>query len=114
MIENKQVNLWRGPDPPPTFYHIWFKDESQLLRYNEDTKSWEVFLDSGGIVKLIKDFMDKIEGLSINGYSLLTSPVLDSSDIALERDGHYIKRNDTLQQVALKLDSLLTTKVYGE
>lgn len=112
MIGNKQVNLWRGPDPPPTFYHIWFKDERQLLRYNEDTESWEVFLDSGGIVKLIKDFMDRIEELSINGYSLLSSPVLNAQDILLEQDGHYIKKKNTLQQVALKLDSLLTTKVY--
>ena len=64
MIQNKQVNIWRGNDPPPTLYHIWFKDESQLLRYDETIKDWVVFLDSGRIVKLIQDFMDTLDNLS--------------------------------------------------
>ena len=57
MIQNKQVNIWRGPDFPPTLYHIWLKDESQLLRYDEKVKDWVVFLDSTQIVKLIQDFI---------------------------------------------------------
>lgn len=114
MIQNKQVNLWRGTDPPPTLYHIWFKDESQLLRYDENVKDWVVFLDSGRIVKLIQDFMDALDNLSINGHLLTENPVLDGSDLLVGQDGHYIKKENTLQQATLKLDSLLTTKVYGE
>lgn len=114
MIQNKQVNLWRGTDPPPTLYHIWFKDESQLLRYDETIKDWVVFLDSGEIIKLISDFMDRIDRLSINGYPLSESPILDASDLLVGQDGHYIKKENTLKQATLKLDSLLTTKVYGE
>lgn len=114
MIQNKQVNLWRGTDPPPTLYHIWFKDESQLLRYDETIKDWVVFLDSGRIVKLIQDFMDTLDNLSINGHLLTENPVLDSSDLLVGQDGHYIKKENTIQQATLKLDSLLTTKVYGE
>lgn len=114
MIQNKQVNIWRGNDTPPTLYHIWFKDESQLLRYDDKLKDWVIFLDGGQVVELIKNFMDSLESLSINGYSITESPVLDGSDLLLGQDGHYIKKENNLQQATLKLDSLLTTKVYGE
>lgn len=114
MIQNKQVNIWRGTDPPPTLYHIWFKDESQLLRYDEIIKDWVIFLDSGEIMKLISDFMDLLDGLSINGYPLSDNPTLNGSDILIGQNGHYIEKENTLQQATLKLDSLLTTKVYGE
>lgn len=114
MIQNKQVNLWRGTDPPPTLYHIWFKDESQLLRYDETIKDWVIFLDSGKVMSLISEFMDLLDSLSVNGHPLSENPVLDASDLLVGRDGHYIKKENTLQQATLKLDSLLTTKVYGE
>lgn len=114
MIQNKQVNIWRGTDSPPTLYHIWFKDESQLLRYDEVLKEWVVFLDSKQIIQIIRDFMDIVETITINGYSITDSPVLDSSDLALNQDGHYVKKENNLQQTTLKLDSLLTTKVYEQ
>ena len=114
MIQNKQVNLWRGTDPPPTLYHIWFKDESQLLRYDETIKDWVIFLDGEKAISVISEFMDLLDNLSINGYPLSENPVLDASDLLVGHDGHYIKKENTLQQATLKLDSLLTTKVYGE
>lgn len=114
MIKNKQVNIWRGPDTPPTNYHIWFKDEKQLLRYDEDANEWVIFLDSSGIVDVIADFLQVIDNLTINGKSIKSSPVLDGSDIRINQNGHYIKQGDTIQQAALKLDSLLTTKVYDQ
>lgn len=114
MIKNKQVNIWRGTDPPPTLYHIWFKDEELLLRYDEAEKDWVMFLDSGGITKVIADFVRSIDNLTINGHPIANSPVLDGSDIKVGQNGHYIKTNDTLQEAALKLDSLLTTEVYDQ
>ena len=114
MIQNKQVNIWRGNDPPPTLYHIWFKDESQLLRYDDDLKDWVIFLDGDRIIKIISDFMDTIDNFSINGYPITDSPVLNGSDIKLDQNGHYVKKEDTLQQATLKLDSLLTTKIYEQ
>ena len=114
MIQNKQVNLWRGSDPPPTLYHIWFKDESQLLRYDDEIKDWVVFLDSGKVAKLISDFMNILETVTINGHPIQESPDLDGSDILVGHNGHYIRKENTLQQATLKLDSLLTTKIYGE
>ena len=114
MIKNKQVSIWRGTDPPPTLYHIWFKDEELLLRYDEAEKDWVVFLDSGSITKVISDFIRSIDNLSVNGYPITDSPVLDASDLKVGQDGHYIKANNTLQEAALRLDSLLTTEVYDQ
>ena len=114
MIKNKQVNIWRGPDPPPTIYHIWFKDEELLLRYDEVKQDWIVFLDSANISQVIKQFVDSIDNASVNGYSILESPVLDAADLKIGEDGHYIKANNTIQEATLKLDSLLTTKVYDQ
>lgn len=114
MIKNKQVNLWRGNEEPPTLYHIWFKDEQLLLRYDEEVKDWVVFLDSGHIVDIITEFLNTIDSMSINGHPLSDSPVLDGSDLLVGQNGHYVKQDDTLQEATLKLDSLLTTKVYGQ
>ena len=114
MIKNKQVNLWRGDQAPPTLYHIWFKDERLLLRYDEEVKDWVVFLDSGHIAEVIAEFLDTIDNMSINGHPISESPVLDGSDLLVGEDGHYVKQDDTLQEATLKLDSLLTTKVYGQ
>jgi hypothetical protein len=58
--------------------------------------------------------MDSISSVTINNHPIMESPVLDASDILINQEGHYIKSNTTLQQATLKLDSLLTTKVYGE
>lgn len=114
MIQNKQVNLWRGNLEPPTQYHIWLRNESQLLRYDEELKDWVVFLDSSKIGQIISDFMDQVEDLvsgSINGYLVRDHPVLNAKDIKITQNGTYIKMNDTTEQALLKLDTLLTTEI---
>lgn len=116
MIKNKQVNLWRGPDPPPTIYHIWLKDESQLLRYDEEEQQWLIFLDSKGLLQKFSQLIDAIDDLAnftVNGKDIKDDPVLDGSDILTAYDGNYIKRTDSLQKAVSILDKLLTTKVYN-
>lgn len=115
MIRNKQVNLWRGPDPPPTIYHIWLKDESQLLRFDDDLQKWEVFLDSKGIAQKLVEFMeilDELAKFTINGKNIKDDPVLDGTDILINYNGNYVKADDTIQQSIATIDKLLTTKVY--
>lgn len=114
MIKNKQVNLWRGPDTPPTLYHIWLKDEKQLLRYDEDKKDWVVFLDSTQISKVISDFMDNLDNIlnaSINGHPIKDNPVLVAEDIKIGENGHYFKSTHNLKEVAKIFDNLMTTQV---
>lgn len=114
MIENKQVNLWRGNQEPPTLYHIWLKDESQLLRYDEESKDWVVFLDSKEIGKIISDFMSNLNVLlsgSINGHPISENPVLNASDLLVNQDGNYYKSTNNLREVAKIFDDLMTTQI---
>lgn len=114
MIENKQVNLWRGPDAPPTLYHIWLKNESQLYRYDEKTKKWELFLDSTQISQIISNFMDELDALiegSVNGYPIKNNPVLNAADLLVGKNGHYFSEDSNLQQTSQILDELMTTQV---
>ena len=57
MVNNKQVNFWRGDTIPPTIYHIWIKDNSKMLLY--DGEKWVVFLDNKEII----DILDKVQQL---------------------------------------------------
>lgn len=114
MIENKQVNLWRGPSEPPTLYHIWLKDESQLLRYDEELKDWVVFLDSTKIYDIISRFMDDLNTIltgSINGHPLSENPVLVAEDLLVGENGNYYKSTNNLKEVAKIFDNLMTTQI---
>lgn len=115
MIQNKQVNLWRGNKEPPTLYHIWLKDETSLLRYDEELNEWVIFLDSEKITKIISDFMDNIDTLmnsSVNGYPIKDNPVLEAKDLKIGEDGNYYKSQNTIKEVIKQFDNLMTTQVY--
>ena len=112
MIQNKQVNIWRGNEEPPTIYHIWIKDESKLLLYNGTT--WITFIDSTATIESINNILDRLSTLeanTINGKKLSTNPVLTSDDINNTKDGTYIKSVDTLSNSIYKIDQLITTQI---
>ena len=115
MINNKQVNIWRGTDPPPTKYHIWFKDETYLLKYDEALQDWIIFLDSKGIDNKISEVLELLYQLSdftVNGKDIKTNPVLEAQDLTINYSGNYIHSNDTIEQSIITFDKLLTTKIY--
>lgn len=114
MIQNKQVSIWRGHDAPPTLYHLWFKDETQLLRYDEIAQDWVVFLDGTYINQTISEFLEQLQNFSINGQPISSNPVLDGTDIKITFDGNYVNSDNTISEAIQIIDSLLTTKVYGE
>lgn len=112
MINNKQVNIWRGDQTPPTLYHIWIKDNSKLLLY--DGEQWIVFLDNRDIIDSINEIINRIEELenkTINNKAIKTNPVLDGTDLLLKEDGTYVKSNQTLTNSLLTIDTLLTTQI---
>lgn len=112
MINNKQVNLWRGDSTPPTLYHIWIKDNSKLLLY--DGKQWVVFLDNRDIIDTINSIMDKLEELenkTVNSKPIKDNPVLDGNDLLLEKDGTFIKATQTISDSLINIDTLLTTQI---
>lgn len=119
MVNNKQVNFWRGDMTPPTIYHIWIKDNSKMLLY--DGEEWVVFLDNKEIIDILNKVqqlldemqakIDEIETKTVNKKPIKTNPVLDGTDILINATGNYVIPTETLAQTALRLDDLLTTKI---
>lgn len=119
MVNNKQVNFWRGDMTPPTIYHIWIKDNSKMLLY--DGEKWVVFLDNKEIIDILDKVqqlldemqakIDEIETKTVNKKPIKTNPVLDGTDILINATGNYVIPTETLAQTALRLDNLLTTKI---
>lgn len=102
MINNRQINLWRGNQEPPTIYHIWIKDNNKLLLY--DGNNWKTFLDN-------KEVINKLLDSTINGKPIKDSPVLKGTDININADGSFINSNNTIAESTLRLDTLLTTQI---
>lgn len=119
MVNNKQVNFWRGDMTPPTIYHIWIKDNSKMLLY--DGEKWVVFLDNKEIIDILdkiqemldnmQDKIDEIWNKTVNKKPIKTNPVLDGTDILINATGNYVIPTETLAQTALRLDNLLSTKI---
>lgn len=112
MIDNKQINIWRGSSPPPTIYHIWINNENKLLKYNETSQEWEVILDEPKLtqdINRILDYIVKVDSYTVNGQKISTNPVLNSSDINLKNNGIFIT-ND-VETSLHKLDQMFDTKI---
>lgn len=119
MVNNKQVNIWRGDQTPPTIYHIWVKDNSKLLLYNGT--QWVVFLDNIEIIDTINKIQESVEKLetqidelsnkTVNNKPIKDNPILDGKDINISADGTFINSSETLAQTALRFDKLLTTQI---
>lgn len=119
MVNNKQVNFWRGDMTPPTIYHIWIKDNSKMLLY--DGEKWVVFLDNKEVIdilnkiqKMLDEMQNKINEIgdkTVNRKPIKTNPILDGTDILINALGNFVIPTETLAQTSLRLDSLLMTKI---
>ena len=49
IVNNRQVNVWRGTAEPPTIHHLWIRDESTVLIYDDDEKKWVPLNEFPGI-----------------------------------------------------------------
>lgn len=122
MIDNKQVNLWRGTDFPPTEYHVWVKEDSEgikLLLFNGT--EWIVFLDDATTINKINELIDivaefqievnSLKNNTINSKKISTNPVLNGDDLLLNKNGLYVSDNLSISQSILNLDILLRTQI---
>lgn len=110
MINNRQVNLWRGSDPPPTIYHIWVKDNKMLLY---DGNEWITFVDDVTTIERINALIDRVENIenyTINGKLIKNNPVLSGNDIKSEANGNYINSQQKIKDSLSAIDSILTTQ----
>ena len=120
MINNKQVNLWRGTDPPPTIYHVWIYKDEQMLLYNGE--EWITFIDDVDTlskvlelqedIKLIQKNVDKVSQSTINNKLIIDNPILDGKDLILGgNNGKFINNSQTISENIQLLDSILTTLI---
>lgn len=119
MVNNRQVNFWRGDQTPPTIYHIWIRDNSKMLLY--DGEKWVVFLDNKEIIDIldkVQQLLDEMQGKideignkTVNKKAIKTNPILDGTDILINATGNYVISTETLAQTALRFDHLLTTQI---
>lgn len=116
MINNKQVNIWRGDIEPPTIYHVWIENDLVLKLY--DGTEWVVFLDDATVIEKINQLIDKVNDLenfmnnaTINSYKVKDNPTLDAEDLKTVSDGVFIKQNESIASSLLKLDKLLDTQI---
>ena len=119
IINNKQVNLWRGTSEPPTIYHIWIYNDTQMKVY--DGNEWVVFIDDAATIEKINQLIERVDALeqnisdlslaTINGKEISTNPILDGRDLKLQQDGTYVDSVGSLSTSIIKLDTLLSTQI---
>ena len=119
IINDKQVNLWRGTSVPPTIYHIWIYNDTQMKVY--DGNEWVVFIDDAATIEKINQLIERVDALeqnisdlssaTINGKEISTNPILDGRDLKLQQDGMYVDINDSLSTSIINLDTLLSTQI---
>ena len=119
IINNKQVNLWRGTSEPPTIYHIWIYNDTQMKVY--DGEKWTVFIDDTATIEKINQLIERVDNLeqdvsdlnsaTVNGKQISTNPVLDGRDLKIEQDGTYVDPVNSLSTSIIKLDTLLSTQI---
>lgn len=121
IINNRQVNVWRGSGVPPTIYHIWLYNDTQLKIY--DGNEWITILNDTTIVEKINELLDKVSELEseidtlntkkVNNKLISDNPILDATDIALTESGIFINENESSEESLLKLDQLLSTQIIN-
>ena len=119
IINDKQVNLWRGTSVPPTIYHIWIYNDTQMKVY--DGTQWVVFIDDAATIEKINQLIERVDNLeqdlsnlgsaTVNGKEISTNPILDGRDLKLQQDGMYVDINDSLSTSIINLDTLLSTQI---
>ena len=115
IINNKQINIWRGQDTPPTLYHLWLYNESELKIYNG--VEWITVIDSINIAERLIELSNKIDNLrddiestTINGKLIKDNPILNSGDISNTINGTYINTGSITSNLQ-KIDKLLVTQI---
>lgn len=115
IINNKQINIWRGQDFPPTLYHIWLYSESELRIFNGT--EWVTIIDSINISDRLSELSNQLNDLTnlfnsakINNKLIKDNPVLNSDDINNTYNGVFIN-SDSVTENLKTIDNLLVTQI---
>lgn len=116
MINNRQVNIWRGDEEPPTIYHVWIWKDLSLKLYNGT--EWVTFIDDLSIIEQLNALLDRVfiledfrENSTINGYKIKDNPTLDADDLKTASTGTFINADEKVSNSLAKLDKLLDIEI---
>ena len=119
MINNKQVNLWRGDEVPPTIYHVWIYKNVEIRLYNGE--EWITFVNSFELtqevlklqndVNLLNKDVEVLNKAKVNNKLIKDNPILSGIDLLLTKNGNIINSSDNLTDSIVKIDSVLKTLI---
>ncbi len=133
MINNKQVNIWRGSDEPPTKFHIWITES--ITQINPSLTEWVLKLHDGiewipfvhnadlaaDLVLVLNDILNlqnaltslenKVYNYTINSKKIKDNPILNAEDLLSARSGVYINENDNVATALMRLDKLFEIQI---
>ena len=96
MINNKQINLWRGDEDPSTTQHLWIKKDLTIEIHNGE--KWVTFVDNAYISQELIKMQEVID--SINTNTLKTGYT-----------GTYLNKEDSVSKSFEMIDTLLETQI---
>ena len=115
-FDNKQINVWRGSETPPTNYHMWIFTDFTIKLYING--AWTTFIDNASTAKAIIEIIERLDSLedfrdnvTINSKLVKDSPTLDATDLLSKTSGVYVEENDNVADALTKIDELLTTQI---
>ena len=119
IINNKQVNIWRGAEDPPTLYHVWIKDDSKILLYNGI--EWIIFIDDLATIQKVNELYNQVQEIhqtadllknsTINNKKIIDNPILYGTDLILNRSGTFVESSESISNNIIKIDTLLNTQI---
>lgn len=119
MINNKQVNIWRGDNAPPTIYHVWIYNNEKILLFNGT--EWVTFIDDLETTQKINELQNQVgiinneisdlKSNTVNNKLIVDNPILDGTDLVLKESGSFTNENKTLTENINILDKLFETLI---
>lgn len=119
MINNKQVNIWRGDQEPPTLFHVWIYQNQKILLH--DGTDWVTFINDVELtekinqltqrVDIIEQDVNQLKSSTINNKLIKDNPVLNGLDLKLVSSGHFINPENSISDNIQNLDTLFVTQI---
>lgn len=121
MINNKQVNIWRGDQEPPTLFHVWIYNNEEIRLYNgtnwarltNDCETIDKINKLQDDVDLVKSNLNKISNATINNKLIRDNPVLNGNDLLLNKSGEFVNSEKSVSDSIMQLDNLFVTQIIG-
>ena len=96
MLNNKQINLWRGDEEPPTTHHLWIKGDLTIELY--DGEKWITFVDNAYISQELIKMQEAVDNIS-------------TATLKTGYTGTYLNKEDSVAKSFEMIDTLLEAQI---